>query len=383
MVSGPRSGVLAELNKAFMNQQFLGGLTAALMAVSLGQSGIARASELVLNDEGSDNEVPQADVLQISDATAQQNSDLNETSAVKVGEYQSQEQATAENDSVASIHAHQMDGRRAATLYVRDIPVLTVLGQTDRAQSPVERNVSSAALEQTKTGQPASEAQTMMSRAARSGSTSAAEADYAQDPVWRATAIAARLNQAHRSQLDPNTITAHWDGDRELYVLKLDGEMLVSMDSRLVPPDSTGDDGDDILQMVNRIRRLLGGEPLAEVEGRPQPSQQVAIGSVQFQFSGMASWYGPGFHGRQSASGETFNQHALTAAHPSLPFGTLLQVTNAHTGRTVTVRVNDRGPYSGRRVIDLSAAAAQAIGMIQLGVAPVRVQVLGRADTAN
>ncbi|MGB3612204.1 MAG: septal ring lytic transglycosylase RlpA family protein [Elainellaceae cyanobacterium] len=365
-----------------MNQQFLGGLTAALMAVALGQTVPAWASNIVFSDEDGDSEVPQASVLQVSDSS-ESTSRLNEISAVKVGEYQSQEQAAPTDDSVASIYAHQMDSHHAATLYVKDIPVLTVLGPAGSSQSSAQDNVSAVPSDQTKVGQPAARAQQAATGASTGGSTLSTESDYAQDPIWRATAIAARLNQAHRNQVAPSEITAHWDSDRELYVLKIEDELLASMDSLLVPPDTTGDDAEDILQMANRIRRLLGGEPLTNVEGRPQPVQQVALGAVQFQFSGMASWYGPGFHGRQSASGETFNQHALTAAHPSLPFGTLLQVTNAHTGRTVTVRVNDRGPYAGHRVLDLSAGAAQAIGMIQLGVAPVRVQVLGRPNTAN
>jgi rare lipoprotein A len=77
----------------------------------------------------------------------------------------------------------------------------------------------------------------------------------------------------------------------------------------------------------------------------------------------MASWYGPGFHGRRTASGETFNAGALTAAHRTLPFGTRVKVTNATNGRSVVVRINDRGPYVRGRVIDLSRAAARAIGM--------------------
>ena len=70
--------------------------------------------------------------------------------------------------------------------------------------------------------------------------------------------------------------------------------------------------------------------------------------------SGGASWYGPGFHGKRTASGERFNTHALTAAHRSLPFGSRVQVTNERTGRSVVVRINDRGPFVGGRVIDLS-----------------------------
>lgn len=88
---------------------------------------------------------------------------------------------------------------------------------------------------------------------------------------------------------------------------------------------------------------------------------------------GMASWYGEPFHGRRTASGETFNMNELTAAHKTLPFGTRVRVRHATTGKEVTVRINDRGPFSKGRVIDLSRAAAAAIGLIQTGVAPVLV----------
>ena len=83
--------------------------------------------------------------------------------------------------------------------------------------------------------------------------------------------------------------------------------------------------------------------------------------------TGAASWYGPGFHGKRTANGETFNTHALTAAHKTLPFGTQLRVTNERTGRSVVVRINDRGPYAHGRVIDLSKAAADAVGILSVG----------------
>ena len=79
--------------------------------------------------------------------------------------------------------------------------------------------------------------------------------------------------------------------------------------------------------------------------------------------AGMASWYGPGFHGRRTANGERFNTHALTAAHRTLPFGSRVRVTNKTNGRSIVVRINDRGPFVGGRVIDLSNASARAIGV--------------------
>ncbi len=95
-----------------------------------------------------------------------------------------------------------------------------------------------------------------------------------------------------------------------------------------------------------------------------------------FLNSGVASYYGPGFHGRRTANGETFNMNALTAAHRTLPFGTLVKVTNLSNGKSAIVRVNDRGPYVGKRVIDLSVAAAKQIGSTGSGTARVSLEVM-------
>jgi rare lipoprotein A len=92
--------------------------------------------------------------------------------------------------------------------------------------------------------------------------------------------------------------------------------------------------------------------------------------------TGVASYYGPGFHGRRTANGETFNQNAMTAAHRTLPFGTKLKVTNLANGQSAIVRVNDRGPYAGGRVLDLSVAAAKQIGSTHSGVAKVKIEVV-------
>ncbi len=89
---------------------------------------------------------------------------------------------------------------------------------------------------------------------------------------------------------------------------------------------------------------------------------------------GTASWYGPGFQGRETANGETFDQHGMTAAHRSLPMGTKAKVTNLENGRKVEVRINDRGPYADNRVIDLSHGAAKKLGMKEDGTAKVRIE---------
>jgi len=109
--------------------------------------------------------------------------------------------------------------------------------------------------------------------------------------------------------------------------------------------------------------------------------QQVLLPLIE-SFEGVASWYGPGFAGRRTASGEVFDPAKLTAAHRSLPFGTMLRVTNTQNGRSVVVRVNDRGPFIAGRVIDLSRGAAEAIGMIGAGIARVRVEPLDPGDAS-
>jgi len=93
--------------------------------------------------------------------------------------------------------------------------------------------------------------------------------------------------------------------------------------------------------------------------------------------TGKASWYGGRFHGRKTASGERFDKRAMTAAHRELPFGTKVRVTSINTGRSVVVRINDRGPFGRReRIIDVSEAAAEALGMKSAGVVKVKLEVL-------
>ncbi|MGB3201774.1 MAG: septal ring lytic transglycosylase RlpA family protein [Nodosilinea sp.] len=126
-------------------------------------------------------------------------------------------------------------------------------------------------------------------------------------------------------------------------------------------------------QWVNNLRLAFGVAPLD-----PSQVQMVArgLGETRQTFSGTASWYGPYFHGRQTATGETFNQNDLTAAHKTLPFDTYLQVRNQLNGKSVVVRINDRGPYIGDRSLDLSYAAAQCLGSTQPGVIPYQATIL-------
>ncbi|QQE66797.1 hypothetical protein GFS31_35000 [Leptolyngbya sp. BL0902] len=143
-----------------------------------------------------------------------------------------------------------------------------------------------------------------------------------------------------------------------------------------LPPEAIRDADSMALttaQWVNNLRLALGAEPL-----NPGQVQRVAYGldPTSTQFQGTASWYGPYFHGRQTATGEIFDQEALTAAHKTLPFDTYLEVRNLLNGRTVVVRINDRGPYVGERSLDLSYAAARCLGSVQVGVIPYEATIL-------
>jgi rare lipoprotein A len=117
---------------------------------------------------------------------------------------------------------------------------------------------------------------------------------------------------------------------------------------------------------------LLGLSACAPRQARPSKEGAAPRGE-----EGMASWYGPGLHGRKTASGERFDKEALTAAHRRFPFGTCVRVVNLATQKEVQVRVNDRGPFAKGRILDLSEAAARRLGMIERGHAKVRLLPCG------
>lgn len=122
------------------------------------------------------------------------------------------------------------------------------------------------------------------------------------------------------------------------------------------------------------------------VAGCSVPVSKVALpvpAETRVSQTGIASWYGPGFHGKATASGVIYDQNELTAAHQTLPLGTKVMVTNLENGSSTEVLVNDRGPFAKGRIIDLSYAAAQSIDMIGPGTALVRVDVIGGPTRVN
>jgi rare lipoprotein A len=112
---------------------------------------------------------------------------------------------------------------------------------------------------------------------------------------------------------------------------------------------------------------------LAGCSSTPKAPTQVSRGHTE---SGIASYYGNEFQSRKTANGERFDQRKLTAAHRTMPFGTRVRVTNTRNGRTVVVRINDRGPFAKGRIIDLSSTAFRTIGNLNAGVLPVRIEVI-------
>lgn len=104
-------------------------------------------------------------------------------------------------------------------------------------------------------------------------------------------------------------------------------------------------------------------------------AQEPILGT---QMEGKASYYGVRFHGKTTANGEKMDKYAMTCAHKTLPFGTMIEVENPRNNKRVVVRVNDRGPYSGARIIDLSLAAAEKLGMIRKGVVIVKATIVGK-----
>ena len=135
-------------------------------------------------------------------------------------------------------------------------------------------------------------------------------------------------------------------------------------------------------QPASRSADAKPSEPASPEESADTPSNPdfALVPSRDSDQQGLASWYGPGLHGRLTASGERFDKEELTAAHRSFAFGSRVCVRSAATGRTVVVRINDRGPFAPGRVIDLSQAAAQELGMVGLGIKPVELWQLDEGE---
>lgn len=275
--------------------------------------------------------------------------------------------------SIARVQPHEINGRMAATVVVRNVPVLTFVGSTS-ASAPISNSEQYQQL---------------------------------NEPVMRATNLAAQINHLSLNHVDANLIKAVWEptstavksqSQSGRYVIKVQDQDLVEINSLTRLPDTISNPAKDALQATNRLRALLGNAaPLGEISGQKVslPEDRVlarvsyspagisfGIGNfnVLYSYAGLASWYSFQDNGHETASGEPYNEMDLTAAHKKLPFGTRVQVTNLRNNQSVVVRITDRGPYIAGREIDLSTAAAGAIGMIEHGVVPVQMDILGKGN---
>jgi rare lipoprotein A len=406
--------------KWIMTQTFFGSLTASLLIATLGISTSSNATPVELSKQGSNASLkqidPKATPSDIAAETAPSpnkslSADTQAGEVVKIGEQLAKPQLDSVKQGIAKVQSYELSGQKVATLYVRNIPVLTFKGSIEVSKGGVkigsqlgkssvkQLGANQLGLNQAKAYSSSGLTSLLDSSELLSSLDShelhplAIDVGFSDDdPVWRATAIAARLNQLYRNGLDADKITVTWGGQiasdtagRDRYFIKADSTKIAVIDANTVLPDSTRNLEKDALQATNRLRRLLGdASPLREVSGKPIAwrNPTLSIGPIQFQLTGFASWYGPGFHGNRSASGEVFNQHAMTAAHRTLPFGTRVLVTNVTNGQSVMVRINDRGPFHGNRIIDLSTAAARVLGVVQSGVALVKLEVVDPRSAA-
>ncbi|MFS8839893.1 septal ring lytic transglycosylase RlpA family protein [Synechococcus sp. W55.2] len=266
---------------------------------------------------------------------------LEEDPILKIGE---QRQQTSQ--PISTLYEYQMDGRQVVTVYVRDLPIVSFV-----------------------------------------------EHPGLEPPLMRASALVAQLNQMAQGSLKDTTITLGW-ADLELaeqglgvplYTIRANSEELLRIDAGVLLIDNQRP-VDVAVLAANRLRRLLLDAPPIAAPALPQPAALTAkatmagpksktapqqeptpvrvVGPVQ---EGIASWYD--LHP---------TRHEMTAAHPTLPFGTEVRVTNLKNGRQAVVRINDRGPFIPGRIIDLSLRAAEVLGMVRSGLAPVRVEVVQR-----
>lgn len=340
---------------------------------------------------------------------------LGNGNVIKVGEYQSPAARLSPNNVITKVHTHNLEGRQAATLFVRDIPVITFIGSESAVNAETKLGIRGKFNHKNLHASTSNKSV----KAAGSGNVkdiSNHKSSTHHSPVDRAGILAAKLNQLTEGKVDASKISVSWKGITnskslspkdvvpEAYVIKVNDTQLVEINDNTRLPDTTNNLAEDALQVTNRLRRLIGkASPLKQVANlpatdnlTPDSPEQILYAHhtrryrarrrrrrglrkrVRGIFRGLASFYGYDGSSNKTASGERFHPEKMTAAHRSLPFGTRVRVTNPRNGRSVVVRINDRGPFIRGRVIDLSYGAARVLGIIRRGVAPVKIQILGR-----
>lgn len=205
-------------------------------------------------------------------------------------------------------------------------------------------------------------------------------------PYGRASRSAERLNRFLAAGGDPSEIQMN-RSEKETAIV-VGNEPLIVIDRKTAR--ASGQKPRKLGQIwTNYIRRALKTEPYFDPVLAAHMAQRYKFPLMETYYmstgqllKGEASWYGPGFHGRIAADGSVYNMNELTAAHKTLPFGTVVRVTNHRTGKQVLVRITDRGPYIDGRIIDLSKEAANRLGMLSSGTAPVTVEILAPKTTS-
>jgi len=290
---------------------------------------------------------------------------------LKVGETRSQGMQRVSRDSLTRVVPHTENGRAAATVFLRGLPVITYLGPAGEPTTaiPTANDV--------KVANPAERLKTE----GTGGPETLRGLQVVPNPTERAAIAAATLTELSRSGLAADSVQAVWQDGR--FWIRLGDRAQFVLEEGVQLPNTTGDREQDALQMANLLRRLLGNAaPLPRVANVPPRPVAPAIASVpavgrpRRVFSGLASWYGPGLYGRPTATGRPLARNSFHAAHPYLPLGTKVRITNVTNGRSAVLRVEDRGPFHGNRLLDITEAAARALDMLSAGLATVRVEVL-------
>jgi len=251
------------------------------------------------------------------------------------------DQKTWVNDERVTTINHVWKGENAVTLRVKNIPILTFIGENSHQE---------------------------------------------------AEEVIKKINQLQPESYQEMKVV--WDKDSQNYSVKIDSLVIVELNKNCFLSDTTNNSKEDAAQVSKRLRRLLGNiydvveepEPTTKINKKtvivPKTNKKTVIvpntgkktPTVKMTKRGIASWYGPGFHGELTANGERYNSNDYTAAHKTFPFGTKVRVTNLSNGHSVIVRINDRGPFIRGREIDLSAQAARVLNID--GLAQVKIEVI-------
>lgn len=284
-----------------------------------------------------------------------------------------------EKPALATVKYEQNNADSSATLYIDNVPILTFVAGSKSSNNQIKQEVTLwdnkfIKYQTIENNQPA------------------------ENPYFKATKIAQQINQLNAGKIHPKNIKIRKKDDcNNCYSIKLNQQELIEINpTTTLIPNTTGNPRQDAIKTVNLLRKLISKNSDKSILSynnikidnnktnnlRVIPNTENPAGVVSVQ-TGIASWYGAGFHGGPTANGERYNQYSMTAAHKKLPFNTMVRVTNLNNGRSVIVRINNRGPYVRGRVIDLSLSAAEALGMRGSGVAPVKLEILDRSQQSS